>query len=209
MPRRYQKLVPCFSSNQMSQWLWVSLFSYHYCFLFVCLLPNPFLAGFCLRDCTVLIPQAQLPFLHRPDFSGTVAGHILQLSVCVARRPGSRAEQNQCWLFEQPCWLPLKKTRGKCHDLCPSALQGWTLHRRGLRKHWPCSADGRVLWQPGFKAVSGVPPAPVLHKERTFLAKLCRLPGDDTPVLAAKGARSTWVFQPPGFFQCPQGSHHH
>lgn len=48
------------------------------------------------------------------------------------------------------CWLPTKKTQGKCQGLCPLALQGWILHRRDFRKHWLCSACGTAVWQPEF-----------------------------------------------------------
>lgn len=132
------------------KWLLFILFLVFLVFFFCLLVPKPHPYSILPKKWSNFTSQAQLPFIHRHNFSGRVDGHIFQFSMSVARWPGGRAEQEQGCLFKLPCWLPPQKTWGKCQGLCPSALQGWTLCRRGFRKVWPCSADGTVLWQPEF-----------------------------------------------------------
>lgn len=79
--------------------------------------------------------QAQLPFVY---LHASMAAH--------PRFQCLKGGQNR----SSSCWLPPKKTWGKCQGLFPLALQGWILHRRDFRKHWLCSECGTVLWQPEF-----------------------------------------------------------
>lgn len=118
-------------------------------FFFVYLFQSLLHTGFCLRDFPALFLRHSCHFFITMTFlAEEMAAH--PSSQCLSQ---DALEAGQSRSGDGSSTAPLaapKKTWGKCRDLCPSALQRWTLRRRDFRKDWPCLADGTVLRQPEF-----------------------------------------------------------